>query len=100
MTLRICLIGIALGVFGLACASAQRTRTAGTQLASGDPAAKGGMALAKDDHRKVICQYEILVGSHIPEKTCRLEEDVDSTRQATQDTLRRIEVPTNVRTGY
>jgi hypothetical protein len=53
-----------------------------------DRLAKGGTEVAQADHRKIICKYDMLVGTHIPEKTCRYEDEVDDARRETQDMLR------------
>jgi len=70
---------------GFACASAQRPPV---QVYVPDQLAKGGSEVASVGDKKVICKYEMQTGSHIPEKTCRYEDEVDSARRETQDMLR------------
>ena len=80
---------------GSACASAQKPPVV-VQV----PArlAKGGTEVASAEHRKVICKYEVGSGTHIPEKTCRYEDEVDDQRRETQDMLRGA-APKSTRTG-
>jgi hypothetical protein len=55
-----------------------------------DRLAKGGTEVAQEGHRKIICKYETGTGTHIPEKTCRFEDEIDDGRRETQDMLRRV----------
>jgi len=41
------------------------------------------------DGKKVVCTFEETVGTHIRERVCRYQDDVDSERVDTQDMLRR-----------
>jgi hypothetical protein len=90
-------------VIGFACASAQKSQ-APQSLASKTPdyKANAGTAVASNDpaksKRKVICTYEAIVGSHIPEQTCRYEDEVNAQRGETQDTIRNYRNP-NLHTG-
>jgi hypothetical protein len=69
---------------GLACAAQKPP----LQIYVPDQLAKGGTEVAQADHRKIICKYEMLVGTHIPEKTCRYEDEIDDARRETQDMIR------------
>jgi hypothetical protein len=55
----------------------------GTPVATVGPAPKG----------KIICSMEIPVGTHIPERVCRYEDDADSIRDETQQMLRNATQP-------
>ena len=63
-----------------------------TQRSKVDRGQKMVMRVASDTPgqpgKKMICAWEEPTGSHIPEKVCRLEEDVDFIREETQDYLR------------
>jgi hypothetical protein len=74
------------------CAARQPgTRTVGTiaaadfKSAEGTPAATVGPA----PKGKLVCAMEIRVGTHIPERVCRYEEDIDGVRDETQEVLRK-----------
>jgi len=70
---------------GVACAAQKPP----LQVYVPDQLAKGGTEVAQTtDHRKIICKYDMLVGTHIPDKTCRYEDEVDDARRETQDMLR------------
>jgi len=74
-------------VASLACARTQKTQA--KQTAAVDP--KKQAAVATNDQKMqghVVCTYENPVGSHIPERVCYYQEDLDSTRQETQEILR------------
>ena len=80
--LRIC--AALLLIAGCAAQTAQRSKV--------DRGQKVVMRVASDTPgqpgKKMICAWEEPTGSHIPEKVCRLEEDVDFIREETQDYLR------------
>jgi hypothetical protein len=74
----------------LACARAQKVEPTATAKAA---ATKDGTAVASNDSAKkpggkVVCTYEEPVGSHIPERVCYYQDDIDSTRAETQEFLR------------
>ncbi|MGZ6125928.1 MAG: hypothetical protein ACXWLR_13260 [Myxococcales bacterium] len=99
--MRINLIAGLIAGLGFACASAQTTQ-APANLAGkvSDPAGQGGGAVGPEEKakRKMVCTYETLVGSHIPQKTCRDEDDSAAQRGETQDMIRGL-VPKNTHTG-
>jgi hypothetical protein len=71
-----------------ACASAKKSpRT----VAAADYKAKDGTATASAGQAKpggkIVCEEELPLGSHIPERVCRYQEDMDANRQETQDVL-------------
>jgi hypothetical protein len=71
-----------------ACAGAKKSQRV---VAAADYKAKDGTAAAsagqKKPEGKIICEDELPVGSHIPERRCYYQEDIDSNRQETQDKL-------------
>jgi hypothetical protein len=79
---------------GFACASAQKPRP----LQANAVATDGTPVVSNDPKKKVVCSYETLVGSHIPSKSCRYEEEADAQRSETQLMLRNY-TPPNLRTG-
>ena len=46
-----------------------------------------GMPARKGSNGQMLCQREMLTGTHVPQWICRYEEDVQATRQATMDWL-------------
>jgi hypothetical protein len=53
----------------------------------------------KKDQKKLICSYERPTGSHIPEKICRIPEQVDAEREATQQMIREHQQSQTMRGG-
>ena len=73
------ILGVTVAI-GFACASAQKPRP----LQANALATDGTPVVSNDPKKKVVCSYETLVGSHIPSKTCRYEDEVDAQRTETQ----------------
>lgn len=82
---------------GFGCAS-QKPQQKTQQASTG--AGQAGDVVASNDKSKraMVCTFETPSGSHIPEKTCRYQDEVDAQRQETQDTIRAYRNPSN-RTG-
>ena len=75
-------IAIAIGMLGLACATAQKKAVS--------PAAnshRNAVTEYETASGKVVCTYETPVGSHIPEKRCVYQEDADLVRRETVDKI-------------
>jgi hypothetical protein len=51
----------------------------------GTPAAAAGQPAPQG---KMVCEEEMPLGSHIPRRVCRYQEDIDANRQETQEKLR------------
>lgn len=71
-----------------ACAGANKPQRV---AAASDYKAKDGTAVSSAGQTqpkgKIVCEDEMPLGSHIPERVCRYQEDVDSVRQETQEKL-------------
>jgi hypothetical protein len=74
------IILVVTAALAFACASAQKPRP----LQANALATDGTPVVSNDPKKKVVCSYETLVGSHIPSKTCRYEDEVDAQRTETQ----------------
>jgi hypothetical protein len=80
------------GAVGLmACAGSSKTAksqpAASAETKSGAPASAEAKAAAdqeKKDESQLICVYERPTGSNIPEKVCRMREQIDADREAAQ----------------
>ncbi|TMB02122.1 MAG: hypothetical protein E6J64_17710 [Deltaproteobacteria bacterium] len=46
-----------------------------------------GLASRKGSNGEMLCQREVLTGSHVPSWTCRYVEDINETRRRTHDCL-------------
>jgi hypothetical protein len=68
----------------LACATQQKSVTASPVTTSKGLSDK----MSADNKRPMTCSYEMPVGSHIPQKTCRYNDDMEAQRQETQDMFR------------
>jgi len=73
------ILGVTVAI-GFACASAQKPRP----LPANALATDGTPVVSNDPKRKIVCSYDTLVGSHIPSKTCRYEDEVNAQRSETQ----------------
>jgi hypothetical protein len=83
-------IAVALGALGLACASTQtkqQTTSGNVAATTANPNAKDATASDSKGSGKVVCTYETPVGSHIPEKRCFYQEDIDAVRRETIDQI-------------
>ena len=79
------LAGLAV-IASLACARTQKTQAKQTAAVNSKKAA---VAANEDKMQgKVVCSYENPVGSHIPERVCYYQDDLDANRQETQDFIR------------
>ena len=86
--------GVAAAI-GFACASPEKAKVSQATAAQANDSKprNGGSAVASSEHmkdgKKVICTFEETIGTHIREKVCRYQEDIDSERADTLDMLRR-----------
>jgi hypothetical protein len=62
----------------------QTTKAANYKAKDGTPVASNGQPAPGGT---IVCDEEMPVGSHIPKKVCRYQEDVDQARYDTQDFL-------------
>jgi len=60
-----------------------------------------GLPARKGNNGEMLCQREMLTGTHVPRWICRYEQDVRETRQATADWLDqpRVTVPVKPSVG-
>jgi hypothetical protein len=76
------------GVMGLmACAGSKPAKSPSATAASTRPASSEAKAAAeqeKKDEAQLICDYEKPTGSNIPEKVCRMREQIEADRDAAQ----------------
>ncbi|HEY4883834.1 MAG TPA: hypothetical protein VII08_09355 [Myxococcales bacterium] len=87
------IVGVTVAL-GFACASTQKPQP----LQANAVATDGTAVVSNDPKRRVVCTYETLVGSHIPSKSCRYQDEVEAQRAETQQMLRNYKPP-NLRTG-
>jgi len=87
-------------IVGLMLLVASACATSAKQLpASADSAPAAGLAIASTSNgttkgktypeKKIVCETELLVGSHIPQRVCRDVVQVESERQELQNALER-----------
>ncbi len=72
--------------FGFACASQQRNVTTLRDRGSNLNVQENPTA-SNDAKGKFVCTYQTNTGTHIPERTCRYQDQIDVERQQTQDKL-------------
>ena len=68
-------------------------------MAAQSPSQKAAAAQEKKDQAKLICTWEKPTGTHIPEKICRIPEQVDAERETTQQILRETQQSQTMRGG-
>ncbi|MFL5310889.1 MAG: hypothetical protein ACJ79H_10595 [Myxococcales bacterium] len=80
-----------LALVGCAGTSRQlRTQTA----PAASPEAKAAEEQEKKDQARLVCNWEVPTGSHIPEKVCRMPEQIEHDRDEAQqimDTLPQVQ---------
>lgn len=86
--------GVAAAI-GMACASPEKAKVNQATVVQANEVKprNGGSAMASSEHmkdgKKVVCTFEETIGTHIRERVCRYQDDIDSEREDTQDMLRR-----------
>jgi len=87
--------GVAIAI-SLACASPEKTKASQAAVVKASDSKLGNAPVASKDQQKntkdVVCTFEERVGTHMREKVCRYQEDIDSQRVETQEILRRQRV--------
>jgi hypothetical protein len=73
-----------------ACAGPSATVGGSAPLKAQAGAAQPGVTTATPDSQKLICTSERPVGSNIPKKVCRTQEQIDRERDAAQDKMREM----------
>jgi hypothetical protein len=102
MLRRIVTLGSTVFFLAASCASTQPgTRTAGTVAAAGYKSREGTPVTTSGPapQGKIICAMETPVGSHIPERVCRYEDDADLIRAETQQVLRNAQSKQSLKGG-
>ncbi len=85
MNIRKAGLAVAAATLGVACASARKSTASGSAAATKSSPTNAQTYDTKNG--KVVCRYETSVGTHIPERRCFYEEDVDVVRRETVDRI-------------
>ena len=87
------IVAIAAAAIGIACASPEKAKVNQASAVQATDSTPRSGAVASNDQTKetkhVVCDFEIRVGTHMREKVCRYQEDIDEERVETQHALER-----------
>jgi len=73
-----------------ACAGPSATAAGNAPLKAQAGATQPAATTAIPEQKKLVCQMERPVGSNIPRKICRTQEQIDRERDAAQDKMREM----------